>query len=152
MASYKALAIARRLADEVARRTALTVTESFDASGNPLLTVGTITAAGKGALIRVVNESTIQKNSLGLDQEVFTPHIVQLMLEANFAGTTDNVADYVTTLEKAQLVAECVSTGCAVEIWETANGTPVSESAFGTSSNKKGSLAPDLQYPLMNQQ
>lgn len=153
MATSKAIQLARRLTDQLKLRlSSLTVAESFDASGNPLITVGTLSTGVKGALVRVVSEATIQKNSIGLDQTVFTPHIVQVMTEANYASTLDSVADVLTTLEKASLYAPAFESGAAVEVWETANGTAPSEAAFATASNKKGVLSPDLQYPLMNQQ
>lgn len=154
MATQKAISMARRLADELTFRLNgdLDVVESRDSNGNPLVTVGDAGIGDAGCLIRIVTVPTIQKNSIGLDQEVFTPHIVQLMTEANYAGSDNGVADINTATQFATFLAVCVETGAKVEIWQTANGTAPSAGAFATGSNKKGEVLSSVQYPLMNQQ
>ena len=147
----KALAIANDLASELKQRqTALAVAQSFDTDGNPLIQVGAGTAGSKGGLIKVKPiDMPWAKDILGNAAEVYTPHVIQLGLEANPAGGAGaDVNDRGTSL---LLYAILATRGTRVEVYESANGTAPT-SATLVSANLKGSYDASVQFPMISSQ
>lgn len=125
--SYKAVEIAAELADELKKRvTGLKLAESADASGNPVITLsdGTPAAGEKVIVIRVgAIDWPLAKDVLGLTAMHFTPHTISICTEANFAGTTDNIADILTPAELLPVLAAVCKRGTRVEWYVSDNGT-----------------------------
>lgn len=114
----KAESIARQLKEDLALRlSTLTVADGFDASGNPQVTVGTLAAASESAYIRVIPETSLQVDSLGLSQRVYTPHKIQIVLES---FTTANLT-YMTAPKFMLLLGECLKHGTKVELYLSPN-------------------------------
>lgn len=146
--SASALKISKDLLDRLAQEIAPTLPSqvlSFDSSGNPVLTLSqdaTPAAGEKVVVIKVKPYSwSLMKDGLGLTQDVFGPHIVQICTEANFAGTTDNVADILTPVQLLPILVECAATGCVLEWHVTANGTVPSNTAIEAGTNLKKTYA-----------
>ncbi len=114
----KANSIARQLKEDLALRlSSLAIADGYDASGNPQVTLGTLLAASESAYIRVIPESTIQVDGLGLTQRVYTPHIIQIVLEM---FTTTNLT-YMTAPKLMLLLGECLKHGTKVELYLSDN-------------------------------
>lgn len=150
----KALAMADELISDLnQRQSALTVSLSYDTDSNPLVKVGTGTAGQPGALIKVMPISwPLAKDILGLTAEIFTPHVIRLNVEANFAGTTDNVADINTWAQQLLLVAAVVSKGARVEVYLSANGTAPNATDINTATLMVASYESNAQYPMVSSQ
>lgn len=140
--SYKAYELAAELQDELAKRLpTLAVVLGQDTNGDPTIAVGAGTPGGKNAFIRVKAIDWPGTDALGLTQTVFTPHVIQIATEANYAGTTDNVADVLTPTELLPLLLTIGARGTAVEWYVETNGTaPVVGSL--TSTKLSASFSP----------
>lgn len=147
MSTTKALALRADIADELRKRTSLAVVEGFDTSGYPTIAVGAGSAGGRNAFIRVKEvDWALAKDALGLPSTIVSPHVIQLATEANFAGTTDNVADVLTTQDELTFVGVIIKRGCMTEWYKSANGTaPTVATITGTPAT----MEPDLYYPLL---
>lgn len=138
-----AIATARELKDRWAKEVYATlpyITESSDSSGNPVLTLSADATPATGEKVVVVRVKPISMasmlNVLGSTQEVFSPHVIQICTEANYAATTDNVADILTPAELGPVIIACGRKGMTVEWYVSANGT-VPATTQMTSSNLK---------------
>jgi hypothetical protein len=83
---------------------------------------------------------------------VFTPHIVQIDIEAAAAITTNPIAadTFAFTLP---LIAECVQLGCRTELWLTANGNAPAVTAFaGTNAAMAAAFEPNQFFPMTSNQ
>ncbi len=153
--SFKAQEIAAELADELAKRLSLAVTQGTDINGDPTILLGGSTPGAKNVFIRVkAVDNSLAKDALGLAQNVFTPHVIQFATEANYAdelGGADNVADILTPTELLPVIACIAARGCAVEWYTSTYGTaPV----VGTlvSANLKASFDPSVYWGVLAQQ
>lgn len=151
--TFKATMLAQRLAESLKiRMTGLAFVESVGTNGDPIISIGPGTTRGANAVIRIVPEPTpTAKDIFGnASPNPATPHIVQLATEANFAGTTDNIADNLTRQQLGNILCDVFGTGCYVEWYEEADGTVPSETTFA--ANKlKASIAQNLWQQLMGQ-
>lgn len=143
----KASVLSRELANRLARRfTSLSVVESFDGSGNPVITVsdGTPAAGEQVAVVRVLEQASIGTNSVGLAQDSFGPHVVQVCLE------TSTIANVALLLEanKLKLMGEVMSLKAKVELYMSAN-TTVPAVGEMVSGNLKDTFQ-DLYFPFLN--
>jgi hypothetical protein len=120
-ASAKASKIAKQLAAELDLRTTLTVSESTDTDGSPLIRVGAASAGAAGALIRVTNQEwSLAKDILGNTANHFSPHIVQVCFEANPAGGAG--ADVSSLAQIALILGCCFARGARTEVYASSNG------------------------------
>ncbi len=124
----KAIELSAELADELKRRLpTMVVTQTVDASNNPLITVSqdTTPAAGEKVLLIRTRPITwaLNTNSIGQTMDVFTPHVMELCTEANYAGATDNVADILTGAELGPTLLCIGKRGTRVDWFVSANGT-----------------------------
>lgn len=149
----KAHVIAADIAAELKLRLAsLTITESVDTDQSPLVKVGTGASGAKGCLIKVVPQDwPLAKDILGLTANVFAPHKIQLVFEANFAGTTDNVADNNSWVEKLAILGVVVLKGTRVEIYESPYGATVGAEDI-VAGNLKATFDGSLQYGMLSNQ
>lgn len=147
--TYKAGAIAHELADRLKVRTlgnSQGVSESVDSNdSNPTITIGTLASTNRCALLKVKPvDWPLVKDVLGLAQNVYTPHVIQILIEAAPLGG-------LTTADKLDLLAQVASMGTIVEIYETASGGFVSGD-LGTASKLKETYHPDQWHQLVSAQ
>lgn len=146
----KARMIALRLADELKLRVfpALAFAETTGTAGDPVINIGTGADRSASATIRVVPfPAPLAKDILGLTSPQVALHVVQLATEANFAGTTDNIADNLTRQQLMNILGPCVGTGCKVEWYEEADGTGPSETTIDP-TKLKAEFTPNPYFPL----
>lgn len=131
------------------RLPALAKVASFSAvagqEGSPVLLVGPGTAGSDSALIRFTQLPTLQKDVLGLPQNVFTPHRVQVVFEADPAAGAG--ADIGTWATKLQVLGYLIASGVRVEVYFSAVTVAVSEAAITGAPVATFDL--HEQYPLM---
>lgn len=147
MATYKSKALLDTLRGDIALRlpvqAALGLTVANDASGNPYLILGANTTTTQSALILIKGVTGFGKDILGLTQNVFTPHIVQICFEMS---TITNVP-YVTADIMLKLLGEVLKLGVQVDIYLTANTVMPTAAAPGT---LLGSFTNQIQYGQMS--
>jgi hypothetical protein len=150
----KALAMAEELVSELKQRqSALAVALSYDADGSPLVKVGTGVAGTKGGLIKIQPISwPLAKDILGLDAQMFHPHVVKLNVEANYEGSNDGILDINTWDVQLLLVAACVSKGARVELYLSTNGTGPNATDLADATKLKASWETNAQYPMVSSQ
>lgn len=148
----KALVMADELLAELRiRLSALTSTLSYDTDLSPLIQCGAASAGSPGACIKVMPiEWPLVKTSLGLTQEVYTPHVIRVAFEANYAATNDNIADVNTWAHMLPIIGACLAKGAKVEVYVETNGTRPTASTFAAA--KLVSTFDSLQYPMVSGQ
>lgn len=151
-ATKKALALAEDIASELKlRQTALPVSVSADTDGNPLVFLGTGVAGTKNTIFKVLNVVwPLAKDILGLESQVFTPHVIRVGFEA---PTTTAAADTDpnTLQDKLLSLAVALSRGTRVEVYESAAGdSPDADDLIA--GNLKASYEPSFQYGITNSQ
>lgn len=120
--SHKALALSRVMLDNLTLRLAssgLAIAQSYDSSGNPVISVGPGTAGGQNAVVRIIAYPSIGTNSLGIAQDSYTPHVIQIATEASATAGVD----IMTEANKLPILGESLRTGCKVELYQSANLT-----------------------------
>lgn len=145
--SYKAKQIADELAaDYRVTLSSLTLVQSFDSSGNPTIALGAGVAGGANAFIVVKPiDWALAKDIFGNSALQFSPHVIQLCTEANYAATTDNVADTLTAAQIAHLVFPIARVATQFEWYQTATGTAPTVSGI-TAANLKVTKDNDLYW------
>lgn len=139
-----AVVIARRMAEQLRRRLSLTVTESFDASGNPTIALsdGTPATTEQYALVRILELDNITTNSIGAAAPSYRPHVIQVGLEADTVLTN---CSYLTIANSAVLMAELVRPGSRVEVYKVASGTLPVVADF-VANKLVATIDPDLMF------
>lgn len=144
MASFKSLAIRDALASDLLKRLpALAQTKGFDSS-LPTLLLGAGTAGSQSAFLRIQPEATVYNNVVGNAQEVYSPHTIQVVVEAS---TIANVA-LLLGANLMQLLSACTKMGCKVELYMSANTNPV-DVADIVSGNLKGTWNNSVEFGIM---
>ncbi len=153
--STKALQMAKELQDVLKSRKISTlpvVTESYDASGFMVITMSADATPATGEKVVVIRVKPISwpntTDVLGLASQVYTPSVIQICTEANFAGTTDNVADILSPIELLPILATCALRGAKVEWHVIANGTVPSVAAIDAGTNLKSSFDMHFQWGM----
>lgn len=147
----KALLTARQLADLLKQR-GYTVTQAFstvDTDGNPAPTIQ-VGAGGAGTVscfIKVKPVAAWGKDVLGLTQNVFTPHVLQVVQE----GISGAGAYPLTFAKFGEIWALLVGQGMRSELYTVANGTAAAEAGIAA-GNLSLAYQPHLNYPLMSDQ
>lgn len=150
--TQKALSLSADLASELGQRqNALAVTKSFDTDSNPLIQLGTGAAGAKGGLIKVKPiDAPWAKDILGLAAEVYTPHVIQIGVEANnTAAAAADVNDMATLL---LLLATTTARGTRVEVYQSANGTAPTAAILGDATKLVASYNASVQFPMISSQ
>ncbi len=150
--SYKAQAIANELGDKLKQRmaAALAPVASFDTDGYPLLTLGAGAPGGANFVIKVAAVAwTLPQDVLGLAQNVFTPHTISIVTEADPAGGSG--ADPTTRAQLLPVIAQCLSMGCQTDWYESANGVAPTAGAI-VAGNLKATYQPDVYHALVSNQ
>jgi hypothetical protein len=142
MATKKAVVLTRELKDLVSKRlpSTLSVAETVDGSGNPVLTIsdGTPAAGEQVIVLTVKSDTTLFTNVLGA-QTVYTPHLVECVMETS---TIANVP-LVLASNWFPVLGEVLKLGTAVTLYLTAN-TTVPTSGAGT---LKSTWNPNIYHP-----
>jgi hypothetical protein len=154
----KAQAMARDLVDVWAKEVFSTlpiITQTADASGNPVITLSADTGPAFSEKVVVV---LIKPYVTGTATDVFgntanayTPHVIQVCTEANYASTNDTIADILTPVELLPVICEIAKKGCLTEWHVTANGTVPSEAAITAGTVLKATWRP-LYFGVQNAQ
>lgn len=154
MATFKSFEMARQLADKFRKSIALaavTMVEGVGTNGDPTILFGTGVSRGPNAFIRIADMSDpTAKDSLGNTAGNYTPHVIQLATETNYAGTSDNIADNLSTDKLLDILGELITTGCQLEWYQEADGTTPTETTI-TSSKFKARFNTNRYWPLMGQ-
>ncbi len=155
----KALALAGELVSELAQRqSALAVTLSYDTDGSPLVRVGAAAASATGALVPGVLYKImplpwpLALDILGNASPVYTPHIVKVNIEANYASTVDTVADTNTPAQLLMFLGLALSRGCRVDLYVSAFGTSPNVTDLADATKLVASYNPDPKYPMTSSQ
>jgi hypothetical protein len=142
--SAKAQALRDELASELAiRLPSIAQTKSFGASAECDLLLGAGTTTTDSVFVRIKVIDSIQKDVLGLAQQVFTPHVAQVLIELNATGA-NSPGTYAT---RFPVLAALVSRGVKVELYTIANGNSVS--AAGITGTPAAVYETHVQYPMM---
>jgi hypothetical protein len=83
---------------------------------------------------------------------MFHPHVVKVNIEANYAGTTDTVADVNTLAELTLLIGTLVSKGARVEVYQSSNGTAPNATDINDSTKLVAVYEPNVQFPMLSSQ
>ncbi len=155
--SYKAIEMSAEMADKLKKRLpAMVHTSTFDVNGDPVITIAQDSTPAAGEKVIIIRTKaltfSLAKDVLGLPETVFTPHVLQICTEANFAGTTDNVADILGPIELLPIIATAGKTGCKVEWHVTANGTIPSTAAIDAGTVLKASYESELYWGMLASQ
>lgn len=152
--SYKAQTIARELVSRLRVRFAevgLVISEGVDTNGDPTFQIsdGTPATTEQNIFVRVKTfpSDNIWKNSVGLPQEQWTPHVVQVAMEAFAASGAGAQLSTVTATNQLMLFGEILPFKTRVEVYLSANGTVPSVSTIA-SANYKGGFD-SLYFPLL---
>lgn len=138
------LVMATRMKDQLAKRLpALTVTQDFDTSGNPVIRIddGTPATTEQHCFIRVLELSTITTNSIGSSAPTYRPLVVQMASEATAAVAT---VSRLTAANMAVIMAELVRPGARVELYLSASGTAADVAAI--TGTALATIDPDLYW------
>lgn len=159
--TYKSQAIIAELQADFALRTGMTMQAGsilgFDSSGNPTLQLGDATSEHQNASIRCLPIGTWGSDIVGLTQNDYANHVIQISAEKD---VTTNSAAVETVLSAANLMgvlAECLRWGTRVELYvTTANGTVTASDTTGANAFANFIAAglvmswePHVQYPLV---
>lgn len=145
-----ALASAAELAEELGMRLpALAISQTFDTDGSPLIQIGAGTAGSAGGIVKISPISWPNATDiLGLAQQIYTPHVIKVGLEANYAATTDNVADVNTLDTIMKILGSVALRGSQVQVYQSANGTAPSATTLADATKLVSTFVPNLQYPF----
>jgi hypothetical protein len=149
----KAIALSAELADELRKRVAASfpvITESGDANNNPVITLSAdaTPAAGEKVIVLRIKALpyTLDKDVLGLASGQYTPHIIEMCTEANYAGATDNVADILTMVELLPVIAAVSARGTRVDAYVSTNGTVPSTTVLDDATKLVASYEAELYW------
>lgn len=133
----KALSLAADIAAELAQRITLTITPGTAADAFPQIVVGTGVASDPGCYIKFRTETWPEaKNILGTAADIFSPALIQVCFEANYASTIDTVADTTLFSDVALILGTLFIRGAKVEVYQSAYGTAPVETELVASKLK----------------
>jgi hypothetical protein len=126
-ATQKQVVLLDAIAEELSRRLpAITSqTKGQDSQQNPQLVLGAGTAGAAGCYIRIIQQPWTAKNVLGLTNDVYTPHVVQVVFEAN--PTPGAGADINSLATLSTVIAVCARKNTALEIFQETTGAAPGE-------------------------
>lgn len=149
-ATQKAVALLDAIAEELSKRlSSLALTKGQDSTLNPQLVLGTGIAGAAGCYLRVIPQPWTANNVLGLASQVFSPHVIQVVFEANPAGGAG--ADVNTLATLSTVITVCARKGTALEVFEEANGAAPGE-ADCVASKLKARLDASLDHGMIANQ
>lgn len=152
--SYKALELSLELSDRLRKRVSDygQILDGFDSSGNPTIELDDATPATTedAVFIKVrPRDWSLTKDVLGLAQTAYTPHVIQIAVEAPPSGV--GLGRFVSIAHLFAILLTVGEFGCRAEYWEETNGTPPAVTTFDTAAKLKTSWE-SLYYPLLSSQ
>lgn len=114
-----------------------TLAESADASGNPTIAFGSLTAGGAFIRVKGIDEGGV--DALGNTARIYAPHVVQVCLEES---ATSDVA-VMTSVVFAEVLALCTHSGAQIEIYFCDNGETPSAAEM-VAANLVKTIWPDI--------
>ena len=122
--TQKTLDIARDLSILARHRLpALAFTEGFDSDNCPWFHLGADVDGGANILVKIIPMAFGPVNPVtGVAGSVYVPHVVQIVTEANYAGSNNGVADCLTPAQLLPVIADAVHSGCKVEWYNSDSG------------------------------
>lgn len=117
--SQKAFSLARQISEELNLVYGITVANTFDSAGYPIITFGTATTTNQGGQIKVIAETTPQVDALGNAQRVYVPHKFQITAEVTAASA---VVLRLAVALQAKVMSTLLKFGGKVEIFAIASG------------------------------
>jgi hypothetical protein len=145
MPSAKANATAAQLKSDLVAR-GFTVVAGQDASLNPTLAIGAQATGEQNAFLRLQPLASINLDILGLAQNVFTPHVLQIALETSASAGLP----FLTPVNFVKILGESMKTGMRVEVYMRTTGTLVDVDDI-TAANLLVTWDTSMQYPLAGQ-
>ncbi len=124
---------------------ALARATSFGSAGECDALIGAGTAGSDSAFVRVRPVPTIAVDVLGLAQQSFTPHVAQVVFEAN--PTAGAGADVGTWATRMTVLGALIERGIRVELYLSANTAAVS--AAGITGAPTATFNSHSQYGQM---
>ena len=164
MATKKAYEMAAELADKLRARLASTidVVSTFSAAGDPVIEVGDGSASQNQALVLTIVPISMPANYdvLGLAQPVYTPHIVQMIVESADNGAVEpgpNELGYCQWSLLLPCLVEALALAARVEIYAVTEDTTMDTVAAATatytvSNNLKASAEFDVFHAGLSSQ
>lgn len=146
--SYKAIVLRDVLMSDLAiTLSGLARTKGFGAAAqDPTIQIGTGAAGSQSAFIRIKQLASINTDVLGLAQNVFTPHVIQVGLEASTVAN----CPLLTIDNMTVLMGELMKMGVRMEVYLTANTVAPIEGSL-VAGNLKATFNTHVQYPLAGQ-
>lgn len=125
-ATQKAVNLIEAVAEELQRRLpAIALTKGQDTALNPQIVLGTGAAGAVGCYIRCISQPWTAKNVLGMAADVFAPHVMQVVFEAN--NTAGVGADVNTLATVSTVLAVLARKGTALEVYQETSGAAPGE-------------------------
>jgi hypothetical protein len=147
--TYKAIAVRDELASAFSIRIpTLAQVKSFDTNGNPALLVGAASTGNEGFYVKISPVASLGFDVIGNAQTNYSNHVAQIVFEANYAGTTDSVADVQKWASKLPAIALLARLGMRVEVYEETNGTAPVDSSIAA-GKLKASFEPSVQFGII---
>lgn len=150
--TYKANAISNELADKLKARLngSLALVQGFSAADqSPTIVIGAGSAGGANFAIKTTGISwALAQDILGLTANSYTPHVIQLVTEAD--PTAGAGADPTSRAQLMPVLLQCQLMGARVEWYETAAGTaPTIALLEAGTATLKASFDPDVYRPMI---
>jgi hypothetical protein len=121
----KAIATARELIDLFTKEltTMTNVVESYDSSGNPVITAYNTNSAGnKVVVIQVQPIAWTAVDILGLASNVYCPHQINICTEAT-SSSSSGIVGFLTPVELLPILSEIAKRGMLVNWYQSHQGT-----------------------------
>lgn len=124
---------------------ALAQTKSFGSSGECDALIGAGTAGSDSVFVRIRPVPSIMVDVLGLTQQVYTPHVAQVVIESN--NTAGAGADVGTWSTRMNVLGGLIERGIKVELYTVANAVAVSSA--GITGAPAATFQSHVQYGQM---
>ncbi len=148
IATQAAVNIIAAINEELGFRLPLLVrTLGQDTDLNPTLLVGDGLTGSDGCFIRCISQVWTAKNVFGSAADIFAPHVLQVVFEANTVAGVG--ADFVLLATIVQVVAMLAKKGCRVEVYQETTGSGISVADF-VASKLKATIDADLSGIIGN--
>ncbi len=147
--TFKAGAMMREIKQSLSYRlpSTYTLTESFDSSSNPVLTIaqdGTWGTTDQYAVLRIQPLVLVFSNAIGGTQEGFSTHYVDVCLENNSA--TNTLTQSVLSLSIAAPLTQTIEQQSGITRWYLCNLATTPTTAQMTAGNLVQTDTPDVVW------
>ncbi len=150
--SEKAFELAREMRDRLLADFATVSAIAIDGTTLcPYFIVGAGTAGSQSALIEVSPVSTVNKDVLGNNQNVYTPYLVSIVLESTTATVDGTALSVLNVVSLLALFSDLAVFGCAEQIFMIANGAVLNSAGLAAITGTADASWPgaSAKYPLM---